>query len=62
MFSGMPAGPYIYANDLNDVLKKKHASGTYKNLVTQFSDSISVQSFKLMQDLTIANGILGILP
>lgn len=30
---GMPAGPYLYANDLNDVLKKKHASGTYKSLV-----------------------------
>lgn len=31
--SGMPSGPYLYANDLNDVLKKKHASGTYKSLV-----------------------------
>ncbi|GFP88062.1 vacuolar-processing enzyme [Phtheirospermum japonicum] len=30
---GMPAGPYIYADDLNNVLKKKHASGTYKSLV-----------------------------
>ncbi|EPS65165.1 vacuolar processing enzyme-1b, partial [Genlisea aurea] len=30
---GMPSGPYIYADDLNDVLKKKHASGTYKSLV-----------------------------
>ncbi|EOA18415.1 hypothetical protein CARUB_v10006959mg [Capsella rubella] len=30
---GMPTFPYIYANDLNDVLKKKHALGTYKSLV-----------------------------
>ncbi|KAL6985503.1 legumain [Sarracenia purpurea var. burkii] len=30
---GMPTNPYIYANDLIDVLKKKHASGTYKSLV-----------------------------
>ncbi|KAG6391211.1 hypothetical protein SASPL_148964 [Salvia splendens] len=30
---GTPAGPYIYANDLNDVLKQKHAAGTYKSLV-----------------------------
>ncbi|KAI4337116.1 hypothetical protein L6164_015569 [Bauhinia variegata] len=30
---GMPTSPYIYAKDLNEVLKKKHASGTYKSLV-----------------------------
>ncbi|CAK9145318.1 unnamed protein product [Ilex paraguariensis] len=30
---GMPTSPYIYAKDLIDVLKKKHASGTYKSLV-----------------------------
>ncbi|XP_010429610.1 PREDICTED: vacuolar-processing enzyme alpha-isozyme [Camelina sativa] len=30
---GMPTSPYLYAKDLNDVLKKKHASGTYKSLV-----------------------------
>ncbi|KAJ8643317.1 hypothetical protein MRB53_005065 [Persea americana] len=30
---GMPTNPYVYANDLVDVLKKKHASGTYKSLV-----------------------------
>ncbi|KAL0734044.1 hypothetical protein Bca4012_010254 [Brassica carinata] len=29
---GMPTSPALYANDLNDVLKKKHASGTYKSL------------------------------
>ncbi|GFP80184.1 vacuolar-processing enzyme gamma-isozyme [Phtheirospermum japonicum] len=31
--SGMPVGEFITANDLNNVLKKKHASGTYKSLV-----------------------------
>ncbi|CAH1451672.1 unnamed protein product [Lactuca virosa] len=30
---GMPTNPYMYANDLNEVLKQKHASGTYKSLV-----------------------------
>ncbi|KAL6203447.1 hypothetical protein ACLB2K_027147 [Fragaria x ananassa] len=30
---GMPTGPYIYADRLIDVLKKKHAAGTYKSLV-----------------------------
>ncbi|EPS59704.1 hypothetical protein M569_15100, partial [Genlisea aurea] len=30
---GMPTDPYLYANDLIDVLKRKHASGTYKSLV-----------------------------
>ncbi|KAG6423392.1 hypothetical protein SASPL_113787 [Salvia splendens] len=30
---GMPTSPYLYANDLINVLKKKHASGTYNNLV-----------------------------
>ncbi|XP_047341072.1 vacuolar-processing enzyme-like [Impatiens glandulifera] len=30
---GMPTNPYLYANDLIEVLKKKHASGTYKSLV-----------------------------
>lgn len=29
----MPTNPYMYANDLIEVLKKKHASGTYKSLV-----------------------------
>ncbi|CAH8378067.1 unnamed protein product [Eruca vesicaria subsp. sativa] len=32
-FAGMPTSPYLYADDLNAVLKKKHASGTYKSLV-----------------------------
>ncbi|PKI34714.1 hypothetical protein CRG98_044892 [Punica granatum] len=30
---GMPTSPYLYADDLIDVLKQKHASGTYKSLV-----------------------------
>lgn len=30
---GMPTSRYIYADDLIDVLKKKHASGMYKSLV-----------------------------
>ncbi|XP_023744030.1 vacuolar-processing enzyme [Lactuca sativa] len=30
---GMPTNPYMYANDLIEVLKKKHASGTYKSMV-----------------------------
>lgn len=30
---GMPVDAYVYADDLNKVLKKKHASGNYKQLV-----------------------------
>ena len=30
---GMPTYPYVYGDDLVDVLKKKHAAGTYKSLV-----------------------------
>ncbi|KAJ8750562.1 hypothetical protein K2173_015723 [Erythroxylum novogranatense] len=30
---GMPNNPYLYANDLIEVLKRKHASGTYKSLL-----------------------------
>uniref|UniRef100_I1JTV1 Legumain prodomain domain-containing protein n=1 Tax=Glycine max TaxID=3847 RepID=I1JTV1_SOYBN len=30
---GMPTNPYMYASDLIEVLKKKHASGSYKSLV-----------------------------
>ncbi|AES73372.1 putative legumain protein [Medicago truncatula] len=30
---GMPTGPFMYATDLIEVLKKKHASETYKSLV-----------------------------
>ncbi|GJY46331.1 vacuolar-processing enzyme-like protein [Tanacetum coccineum] len=31
--TSMPTLPYMYANDLIEVLKKKHAAGTYKSLV-----------------------------
>jgi len=30
----MPTYPYLYGDDLVDVLKKKHAAGTYKSLVS----------------------------
>lgn len=30
---GMPTYPYLYADDLIDVLKKKYASGSYKSMV-----------------------------
>nr|ABF00019.1 legumain precursor [Saccharum officinarum] len=30
---GMPTYPYLYGDDLVDVLKKKHAAGSYKSLV-----------------------------
>ncbi|KAG2589405.1 hypothetical protein PVAP13_5NG236500 [Panicum virgatum] len=30
---GMPTYPYLYGDDLVNVLKKKHAAGTYKSLV-----------------------------
>ncbi|KAK7311408.1 hypothetical protein RJT34_09540 [Clitoria ternatea] len=30
---GMPTSSYVFASDLIEVLKKKHASGTYKSLV-----------------------------
>lgn len=35
VFPGMPTSPYLYANDLINVLNKKHASGTYNSLVHQ---------------------------
>lgn len=41
---GMPSGPFMYAKDLIDVLKKKHASGTYKSMVSYQSN---IDSFKL---------------
>lgn len=30
---GMPTNPYLYADELIDTLKKKHAAGTYKSMV-----------------------------
>lgn len=31
--SGMPNVPFLYAMDFIEVLKKKHAAGTYKDMV-----------------------------
>ncbi|KAK7321605.1 hypothetical protein VNO77_32415 [Canavalia gladiata] len=52
---GMPAGPYLYASDLNDVLKKKHASGTYKSLVfyLEACESGSIFEGLLPEDVNI---------
>ncbi|GJX73183.1 vacuolar-processing enzyme-like protein [Tanacetum coccineum] len=36
---GMPTNPYMYANDLIEVLKKKHAAGTYKKLGSSSTSS-----------------------
>jgi len=36
----MPNMPYLYAMDFIDVLKKKHASGGYKEMVK--SDFLSI--------------------
>lgn len=33
ILSGMPSDEYVFANDLIDVLKKKHATNTYKSMV-----------------------------
>jgi hypothetical protein len=35
--SGMPTYPYLYGDDLVDVLKKKHAAGAYESLVRPFN-------------------------
>ncbi|MED6182157.1 hypothetical protein PIB30_026013 [Stylosanthes scabra] len=52
---GMPVGPYLYANDLNDVLKKKHASGGYKSLVfyLEACESGSIFEGLLPEDINI---------
>ncbi|KAL9330704.1 hypothetical protein ACSQ67_000314 [Phaseolus vulgaris] len=52
---GSPAGPYIYASDLNEVLKKKHASGTYKNLVfyLEACESGSIFEGLLPEDINV---------
>lgn len=43
----MPTNPYMYAGDLVDVLKKKHASGTYKSLVN-YSVAVFIDSIKML--------------
>ncbi|KAK7310730.1 hypothetical protein RJT34_08425 [Clitoria ternatea] len=52
---GMPTHPYLYANDLNEVLKKKHASGTYKRLVfyIEACESGSIFEGLLPEDIDI---------
>nr|ALL55652.1 asparaginyl endopeptidase [Clitoria ternatea] len=52
---GMPAGPFIFADDLNEVLKKKHASGTYKRLVfyLEACESGSIFEGLLPEDIDI---------
>ncbi|KAL4307798.1 hypothetical protein AHAS_Ahas16G0314300 [Arachis hypogaea] len=52
---GMPVGPYLYANDLNEVLKKKHASGGYKSLVfyLEACESGSIFEGLLPEDINI---------
>ncbi|XP_020222250.2 vacuolar-processing enzyme [Cajanus cajan] len=52
---GMPAGPYIYASDLIEVLKKKFDAGTYKNLVfyLEACESGSIFEGLLPEDINI---------
>ncbi|XP_061374750.1 vacuolar-processing enzyme-like [Gastrolobium bilobum] len=52
---GMPVGPYLYASDLIEVLKKKHASGTYKSLVfyLEACESGSIFEGLLPEDINI---------
>ncbi|KAK6138680.1 hypothetical protein DH2020_027570 [Rehmannia glutinosa] len=52
---GMPNMPYLYAKDFIDVLKKKHASGTYKEMViyVEACESGSVFEGLIPEDLNI---------
>ncbi|XP_072968600.1 vacuolar-processing enzyme-like [Typha angustifolia] len=52
---GMPTFPYLYANDLIAVLKKKHASGTYKSMVfyLEACESGSIFEGLLPEDINI---------
>ncbi|KAL0296182.1 UNVERIFIED_CONTAM: Vacuolar-processing enzyme [Sesamum radiatum] len=52
---GMPNMPYLYANDFIEVLKKKHASGTYKEMViyVEACESGSVFEGLMPDDLDI---------
>ncbi|XP_031482518.1 vacuolar-processing enzyme [Nymphaea colorata] len=52
---GMPTYPYLYAGDLVNVLKKKHAAGTYKSLVfyLEACESGSIFEGHLPEDLNI---------
>ncbi|KAG9154424.1 hypothetical protein Leryth_000858 [Lithospermum erythrorhizon] len=52
---GMPNMPYLYANDLIEVLKKKHSSGTYKEMVLYIEacESGSVFEGLMPEDLNV---------
>ncbi|KAL3619392.1 hypothetical protein CASFOL_036962 [Castilleja foliolosa] len=52
---GMPNMPYLYAKDFIEVLKKKHASGTYKEMVLYIEacESGSVFEGMMPDDLNI---------
>ncbi|XP_077210656.1 vacuolar-processing enzyme-like [Tasmannia lanceolata] len=52
---GMPTYPYLYADDLIAVVKKKHASGSYKSLVfyLEACESGSIFEGLLPEDLNI---------
>ncbi|CAL9075387.1 unnamed protein product [Musa textilis] len=52
---GMPTFPYLYADDLIDVLKKKHVSGTYKSMVfyLEACESGSIFEGLLPEDINI---------
>ncbi|KAL8515777.1 hypothetical protein ACS0TY_014464 [Phlomoides rotata] len=43
---GMPNRPYVYAKDFINVLKKKHASGTYKEMVIYIESCESGSMFE----------------
>nr|XP_027081929.1 legumain-like isoform X1 [Coffea arabica] len=51
----MPSGDPLYANDFNEVLKKKHSSGTYKEMViyVEACESGSIFEGLLPQNLRI---------
>ena len=46
----MPSGDPLYANDFNEVLKKKHSSGTYKEMVNSCHHLISFASYLCTYD------------
>ncbi|KAF3324581.1 vacuolar-processing enzyme [Carex littledalei] len=52
---GMPTYPYLYADDLVAVLKKKHAAGTYKSMVfyLEACESGSIFEGLLPEDINI---------
>ena len=37
VIASMPALPYLFANEFIEVLKKKHASGTFKEMVRKYN-------------------------